>query len=82
MQSIFYGLLSFLIALFILIIFAISSDKDFREKIDIMENNLDKTYILNSNTMYTDTLTIINFSLFNDSYTLSNGLEIHSSLIK
>jgi len=42
-----------------------------------LEYNLNKQVIINN-----DTLTIVDYSTWNDTYTLSNGIEINSSFIE
>ncbi len=55
----------------------ISGLSDISDKADVYELNIGKTIVIDK-----DTLTIVNYSLINESYALSNGTNVNVKLVE
>lgn len=77
MKEIFYGIISFILISIIIVYTSFISSDDVEKYRYKMINNIGKTHIINQ-----DTLTIVNFNIWDDTYIMSNGLKVHKSLIE
>lgn len=76
-------LIAFIFWIFIILIIAYncSSDKgpigEYQRQADVMKSDIGKRIVIDK-----DTLTITDYSVFKESYTLSNGTSINKEMVK